>query len=47
MFKCDILRFIFKAAPWSKRWKKQAAENAAEFFRFDSPSRQFIFNALS
>jgi len=24
MFKCDILRSIFKAAPWSKRWKKAA-----------------------
>jgi len=29
MFKCDILRSIFRAASWSKRWKKQ--RNAAEF----------------
>jgi len=28
-FKCDILRSIFRAATWSKRWKKQ--RNAAEF----------------
>jgi len=29
MFKCDILHSIFRAAPWSKRWKMQ--RNAAEF----------------
>jgi len=24
MFKCDILRSVFRAAPWSKRWKKNS-----------------------
>jgi len=45
MFKCDILHYIFRAVPWSKRWEKKQP-NAAEFL-FDTPSRQFIFNALS
>jgi len=30
MFKCDILSYIFRAEPWSKRWKKKQ-RNAAEF----------------
>jgi len=30
---------------WSKRWKKAA--ECCRIFGFDSPSRQFIFNALS
>jgi len=30
MLKCDILCSIFRAAPWSKRWKKKQ-RNAAEF----------------
>jgi len=30
MFKCDILRSIVRAAPWSKRWKK-SSESAVEF----------------
>jgi len=46
MFKCDILRSIFRAAPWSKRWKKQQW-NAAEFLGSILHNAQFIFNALS
>jgi len=30
LFKCDILRTIFRAAQWSKRWKIKQ-RNAAEF----------------
>jgi len=30
MFKCDILRSVFRAASWSKRWKIKK-RNAAEF----------------
>jgi len=46
MFKCDILRSIFRVAPWSKCWKNKTAE-CYKIFGFDSPSRQFIVNALS
>jgi len=45
MFKCDIFRSIFGAAPWSKHWKKAA--ECCRILGFDSPWRQFIFNALS
>jgi len=45
MFKCDILRSSFRAAPWSKRYKKAA--ECYRIFGLDSPSRQFIFNALN
>jgi len=30
IFECDILRSIFRAAPWSKRWKIKQ-QNAEEF----------------
>jgi len=48
LFKCDILLRIIRAAPlieYSKRWEKVA--ECCRIFGFNSPARQFIFNALS
>jgi len=45
LFNCDILRSIFRAASGRNAGKKAA--KCCRIFGFNTPSRQFIFNALS
>jgi len=48
MFKCDILRSIFRAAPCSSgRNARTKAAECCRIFGFEFLSRQFIINALS
>jgi len=46
MFKCDILRSIFRAAPWLSSQNTEKAAECCRIFGFNSPSHQFIFYAL-